>query len=242
MSPGSTGTQFDIFAALQQLSHEVLPFTLTRYFDGLLLQLEVELVSLLEETAHFWARDLKIIAAPGGRRVHLLHTALPKPLKARLYTCDVHRCRFVLTDFGWVQRDWLERSQERVPPKTPMYVSLDSREDTIPAALLDLNAGGMGLLVRRSPQHDPVILAQTRVQLHFQSGPPWKCSPLRGTIVYIEPVNRCLLRVGIHLHPSSSQTRILAGYTTQRKAQILETLDDAYRRTIEPRRVEDLYF
>jgi hypothetical protein len=123
-----------------------------------------------------------------------------------------------------------------------MYGSLNFREQTVHASLLNLNPEGMALLVKRSPQDDPVILPSARICLEFQGKPPWKCRSLRGTIVHVEPVNLYLLRVGIHLHPTDNQTRTLTEYITQRQAEIMEALDCAYRRTIEPRRVEDLYF
>jgi len=242
MSPNNTPAQLSVETALEQLIGHDQPFLLTRFFDGLLLKLDSRLVSLYEGTACFWARDLKIIAAPGGRKVHLLHETLSRPIKARLQKCDLRQGQFALSDFGWARTGWRERSRERVQPKTPTYVSMDCRVETVQAAIMDLNTQGVGLLVKRATAHEPAILPHTRVRLDFHSQPKWKCSQLQGTIVHIEPVSLYLLRVGIQLQSSPNQTRLLERYTNQRKAEILEELDCAYRRTSEPRRIEDLYF
>jgi len=242
MSPNNISTQPEVVAALEQLTHQTAPLTLTRTLDGLLLKQDVQVLSVSQDTAQFQAEDLRIIAAPGGYYIYIHHRDFSRPVRARLQTCALHTCTFTLSDLSWANTGWQDRSHERVQPKTPTYVTLRSRFWTLKGAVLDMDSAGLGVLVKSCSQRGGDIWPHSGVHLDIQSPITETRHPLEGTIVHSEPINSALIRVGIRFQRNPRQARFFNEYTSQRKEEILKALDRAYDRSLGPRRVEDLYF
>jgi hypothetical protein len=242
MSTRDIPSQPELLLALERLTHQASPLTLTRIFDGLLLKQDVQVVSVSGGTAEFLAGDLKLIAAPGGRYIYLHHHDLARPARALLETCVLHTCTFTLSELDWAASDWCERSQDRVRPKGPTYVTVRSPYWTLEGAVLDIDEAGMGMVVRSCGLPERGMQPRSHVQLDFPPllDPPLR--PLRGTIVHSEPINSALLRVGIRFQRNNRQASFFKAYAAERKAEILNEVDRAYYRSLEPRRVEDLFF
>jgi len=235
-------TQTDVFTALEQLAKIDASLTLTRLFEGVLLAQEVHILSVCQDTAVCKASDLKLIAAPGGRKIHLHAWAFTEPIRARLHKCIPATSTFILEDFAWVYTGWCERSGERVQPQTPVYASLTGPFGEVRAAIMDVAVDGIGILTKRCPEAEEGMVAGESVQVAFTFPPQLKWQRLPGTIVNQAPVNNSLNRVGIRLQPKRRQVHLLEQYTTRRKEEILADLDLAYRQVQGPRRVEDLFF
>jgi len=244
MSPNDISAQPDIVIALERLTNQSPPITLTTTFDGLLLKQDIQVLSVSQDTAQFQAGDLKIIAASGGGNIHLHHGDFSWPVRARLHTCDLPTSTFTLSDLSWAHTGWQERSQERVQPKTPTYVTVRSPAWTLAGAVLDVDAAGLGVLVKSCGPPGSGLRPGSRIQLdlaiQFPLHPPGR--PFRGTLVHSEPIRAAFIRVGIRFQRNPQQVRFFKAYTSQRKKEILEEIDRAYFKSLGPRRVEDLYF
>ena len=235
-------TQINVLTVLERLASQDIPLTLTRFFEGLLLKQDVHLMSVNQDTAVFQADDLKIIAAPGGRKIQLHHWAFARPIRARLHKLAIDACSFVLCDLAWGQTGWKERSRDRVQPKRPIYCTMSGEFGEVKAAIMDVDACGIGVLAKCKTGDETGLVEGARVQLDFAVPPKWKWQRLPGKVVNQAPVNLSLNRVGIQLQPKPGQARFLEQYTTRRKEEILGALEQAYLLMQEPRRVEDLYF
>jgi len=242
MAPNSPPDQPEVTAALEQLTFQDIPLMLTRTFGGLLLKQDVQVVSVFEDAVQLQAEDLKAIAAPGGRDAYLHHRTFSHPAQACLQTCDLLTNTFTLSNLAWTETDWHERSQERVQPRTPTYVTVRSPSWNVEGAVLDVNASGLGMLVRSGALCGQKLRLRSGVHLDIQSPQNLPRHPLLGTIVHSEPISRSLIRVGIRFQRIPQQARFLKAYTSLRIKEILKELDRAYERLLEPRHVEDLYF
>ena len=235
-------SQTNVLPVLERLASLDIPLTLTRFFDGLLLKQDVHLMSVNQDTAVFRAEDLKTIAAPGGRKIQLHHWAFARPIRGRLHKLALDACMFILCDLAWGQTGWKERSRDRVQPKRPTYCTLSGEFGEVTAAIMDVDAYGIGVLAKSKTGGELGLVEGAPVQLDFTVSPKWKWQRLPGKIVNQAPVNNSLNRVGIQLQPKPGQARFLEQYTNRRKEEILGALEQAYHQMQEPRRVEDLYF
>ena len=97
-------SQTNVLPVLERLASLDIPLTLTRFFNGSLLKQDVHLMSVNQDTAVFRAEDLKIIAAPGGRKIQLHHWAFARPIRGRLHKLAFDACMFILCALAWGQQ------------------------------------------------------------------------------------------------------------------------------------------
>jgi hypothetical protein len=65
---------------------------------------------------------------------------------------------------------------------------------------------------------------------------------MKGTIIYINTIDRYLTKIGIRLFPMARESRLLSEYISARKQEIMEELNQEYWEMKKPRGIEALYF
>lgn len=173
---------------------------------------------------------------------HLHSSSIPRAIKANLSDRNLGQRLVVLSSLAQLNGDWVSRFQERLQPKTPTLISFHSANLATSVSLIDITPQGVGIFLRKKLVEIGALPISTPVELSFILPPHHRWKALKGIIVYCEPAWGLLLRVGIRLRPSPKQRRALNTYIAYRKEEILGEVNQEYCRSLEPRRVEDLYF
>ena len=98
----------------------------------------------------------------------------------------------------------------------------------IHASMLDISLSGMGLLVCASDDHELEFHPNSSVCTDFQTSPTFRWAKLGGAVHYQQKLSRSIARLGIRLYPKMEQARQLKTYIANRKAEIMEEIDQAY--------------
>lgn len=231
----------DIPEMILQFAKQHVPMTMTRNYKGILLNQDVKILDVYPNYAIFEACDAKAFADVNGW-VHLHSPYLERPLCARLISRDMFRCTVMLTDFNFIHNNWVDRTQARVQPSTPVYLTIRSGRQDILASLLDIQLNGIGVLANQGSIKMAEIHPQAKVHASFQIAPNLVMKRVEGTVEYQRPCNKTVARLGISIQPRPDQVQILQRYIDRRQDEILQELDRTYFRALGPRRVEELFF
>jgi hypothetical protein len=225
----------------EKLAGQNEPITITRLIKGMCFTQEVEIVSVSHDFAVFQTSDIRLYASSEGH--FILHSPLfSAPVTAHQVDSHISGCVFVLSDFTYLPNAYTERSQDRVQPKMPTYISVACGQKTISVDLVDLNASGIGVFAKKNLSKWANLGLFTSVNLEIHLRPGFEWDDLQGTIINFAPANHLLMKIGIQLHPNVSQSRLLESYMVQRKQEILEEIDRVFCQAMEPRKVEDQFF
>ena len=236
-----TPTPCEVLGDLSFSGREPESIKLVKPFKGMLLNQDVLVLDTTPNSATFKATNLKMYAALEGQ-IYLHSQVFPKPMAAHILDLNYGKGTLVVSDFTYIEGEWKERQCERVRVKDPTYISVCWRQMKIRASLENISAIGMGILAYKPEERGLRLQTGSRVQIDFQLSPHSNMAGLKGRVVYVQPVDGSLVKLGIRLHPNALEARSLESYVTRRKVEILEELTQAYYETRRPRRVERLYF
>jgi hypothetical protein len=242
MSTDEELTIRNIIPVMDQLANYRAPLTLTWFFQGMLLTQQVRITTVFQDSVAFRTCDKSQFAPFGDCYVQINHQDFDWPVKAYLYRCSLDNCTFILSNFSYVERNWTDRSLDRLRPVTFTHVSFGIKNVRVIGSCLDLNTRGIGLLAAKKSYPIDQLLPGSSLHLDLILSTKYSWKKLEGTIVHISPISPLLFRVGILLKPNHSQAVMLEKYNSERKGEIIAELSRAFSRTLEPRQVVDLYF
>ena len=242
MSTNEKTTNGNVFSVLEIISNYRIPLTLTWFFRGLLLSQEVRILTVFQDSAEFRSCDISRIPPHEDCCVQLHHELFEKPVKAHLYHRSLDNCTFVLSDFCYDLRSWTDRLLDRLQPKSFTRVSSCVNHIRVDGSCLDLNARGIGFLVKKKSYPNDQILPGSNIHMDFALSSKYSWKKLEGTVIHISPISRLLFRIGVLLQPNPNEAIKLEKYNSQRKEEILAELSLAFFRASEPPQVKDLYF
>jgi hypothetical protein len=241
MVPTQINTQNEFLTFFDSLIGQNSSLLMTKVYRGITLTKKIKKILVNQQGVLFQAFDREIYAALEGC-VHLHSQLLIRPVKAKVKDQPIRKGLFSLFDFSQKKGDWNDRQYERVQPKDPTFVTLNHQNMTIRASLLDISINGMGLLVGTSDDHEFNFQPNTSIRSDFHTSPIFGWTKLGGAIHYQLKVARSIVRLGIRLYPKIEQARQLEKYIANRKAEIMEELDQAYLNASIPLGVEYQYF
>jgi hypothetical protein len=230
-----------VLPAISNLGQQDAAIELKKSYRGLVLQQEVRVAEVNPEDAAFLLTDIEMSAALEGE-VFLNSQSLPKTVKAHVKSLDIENCTLVLSDFVYIDSELNHRKHDRVWPKQPTYGTLHWRGKTQRVCMDNISVNGMGIFAYKLFDRGLRIKPGSKVQLEFQLSPGHKNMLVKGTIVYINSIDRHSTTIGIQLFPSARKSRMLNEYIAPRKQEILEELNQAFWQMTKPRGVESLYF
>jgi hypothetical protein len=217
----------EVLTVVTRLAQCDSPVSVARSFEGLFIHQKVRILSVAERILVCQANDFRLLAGMEGRCVYLLHAALPRPVKARLNSFATDSCKFVLSDLVFIDKEWNERSGERVHPRETTTISIKFYYKKLSATLEDINPQGLGVRVNKRHQEVRTLLPSTPVHLDFKLPPSFGWHELKGTVVTLKPMTAPFSRIGIRLNPHPGQNRMLEEYMAYRKTEIIEEMDQA---------------
>ena len=91
----------------------------------------------------------------------------------------------------------------------------------------NISVNGMGIFAYKLFDRGLRIKPGSKVQLEFQLSPSHKNMLVKGTIVYINSIDRHSTTIGVRLFPTARKSRLLNEYIAPRKQEILEELNQA---------------
>jgi hypothetical protein len=228
-----------ITAAFGNLFQRDPSINLTKYYKGITLSEDIQVVEIKPDCATIRASRREIFPCLEGK-IHLHSQKFPQSFSGRIHPIDYGQGTFLLTDLAYT--DWMDRSIERVRPKDPTYVNLHHNCGTFRAFLKDISIDGMGILGDKAIDPSNQLGVGEKVMLDFQLSEGEPIGNLVGKLVYRQKTCSELVKFGFMLYPDAHQKHTLQQYISRRKDDILEEIYQAYIRSCEPHRVENLYF
>jgi hypothetical protein len=241
MVPTQITSQDEFLAFFDSLLGQSSSLLISKAYRGITLTRKIKTMMVNQQGVVFKAFDRDICTAIKGR-VYLHSQLLIKPVMARVKDQPISKGLFSLFDFSHIQGEWKDRNYERVQPKDPTYISLNHRNMAVRASLLDISLNGMGVLVGSSDDHKLDFQPNNGIRSDFQTSPNFGWTKLGGAIHYQQKVAKSIVRLGIRLYPKVEQHRQLKEYIDNRKAEILDELDQEYLPASFPAGIEHHYF
>lgn len=224
----------DIF---DSLVNQKSPLIMTKSHQGIILSQEVKPIVIDEYRVVCEAGDPRICAALEGW-IYLHCPLFSRPIKARVMDLSIGKGMFSLSEFSYLKKGWVERLHERVQSRDPTFVSMRYHGRDIRSSLLDISTSGVGLLVGNPEDYDVTFEINSSVEIDFRINPAFRWTKLGGAIQYRHFSTRSLLRLGIRLYPKEEQALHLDRYIADRKAEIMEELDQVFLTTSIPSAIE----
>ncbi len=231
----------ELLPVFKTLAKQKSVLTLSNSFHGIEWFQDSKVLEVNPEFAVVKVKDWKAFAEP-GEQIRLHNTAFSRPVKATLQDMDCDRGLLFLAGLSYSDREWQSRFHERVQPKDPTYAVLYFNRRGIRAFIENISLNGQGLLIDQTYWADSRLKVWSKVALRFKLPPNYEWNCLKGSIVYKNPINHRLVRLGLCLHPSPQDSRSLVKYVTDRKQEILEELDQKSFDKTASRGIEALYF
>jgi hypothetical protein len=241
MSSGSNPDSGDAQAILRTLQQKSTAIKMFQQFRGILLDQEVSILDVCPDGAIFQATNLKMCAVLDGL-TYLQNREFPKPLAGRVVDLSVRKGIVILSEFAFTKAEWRERKQERVCQRNPTYISLRCKRRAFRLPLENISVNGMGVLAYKIFERGATIKPGSMVRLDFQLSSGYNWADIKGKIIYLQSIDNSMARIGIRLYPNEKEARSLARYVALRKREIMEEMDHAYMKRIEPRSVDRLFF
>ena len=241
MSSDRDITSGEALDVLRSIEWQSTTLKLTKSFRGLSLNQDVSILEIDASHAVLEATNLRMCAVLEGL-TYLHGQGLLKPLSARVVDLNIRKGIVILSDFSLVNTEWKARKHERVCQKSPTYASLHCKSNPCRAPLEDVSMEGMGILAYHLDQKGVPIEPGGKVCVDFQLAPGFRWSSVRGTVVYVQPRNPNMARVGLRLYPDAKEARYLEGYIANRKKEILEEVTKVYMARNDPYSVINQYF
>lgn len=231
----------DLFPFVDRLPGMDAPVTLTRIIKGLGFNHPASVVEIDREYMVVQTRQIHLYASLEGQ-CYVQNPSFPAPVRARLVDRNLARRLVVLAGFTLLTCSWVNRCQDRVQPRAPTCITVLCKQKSFTASVVDLNAFGMSVFVRKPMAEEVGLAVGEQVELSLRLQPKKLPERVQGLIVHTGPVSGLLLRVGIRFLPEKAQHSGFERYVAQRREEVLGELNQIYSRALEPRRVEDLYF
>jgi len=217
------------------------PLVITKAYQGIILQQRVNALFVDNRRVVFEINVPPICAALEGY-VQLHCQLFSRPVKARVIDLSLSKGMFSLSEFSYMKKPWTDRLHERVQPSDPIYVCMHYQGKDIRASLSNISNNGAGLLVGRPESRELKFETNSSVEIDFQISPAYKWEKLGGAIHYQHYVTSSILRLGIRLYPKFEQSHNLDNYIMDRKAEIMDHLEQIYFAASMPPGVENQYF
>jgi hypothetical protein len=241
MYSGSNSDSGEAQAILKTLQQQSTAIKMIQQFRGILLDQEVSILDVCPDSAVFQATNLKMCAVLEGL-AYLRNRKFPRPLAGRVVDMSVRRGMIILSEFAFAETEWKERRQERVCQKNPTYVSLRCKRRVFRVPLENISVNGMGVLAYKIFERGATLEPGSMVRLDFRLSSGYNWADIRGKIIHLQSIDNSMARIGIRLYPNEKEARSLARYVALRKREIMEEMNRAYMKRIEPRTVDCLFF
>ncbi|MFL7894229.1 MAG: hypothetical protein AB8I56_19385 [Anaerolineales bacterium] len=231
----------EFLSLFDSLIRQKTPLVITKAHQGIILQHKINTLFVDNQRVVFEIDVPPICAALEGR-VQLHCQLFSRPVKARVIDLSLSKGMFSLSGFSYMKKPWTDRLHERVQPSNPIYVCMRYQGKDIRASLSDLSNNGAGLLVGKPESRELRFETNSCVDIDFQISRAYKWEKLGGAIHYQQFVTSSMLRLGIRLYPKLEQSHYLDSYIIERKAEIMDHLEQIYYASSIPSGVENQYF
>ncbi len=226
---------------INHLAEKKLPLYLALPYKGMALPQELHILDIREGQVTIQAPDQRV-NLPVGDFVFLHSQEISQTIAARLTAINLPAGQLKLSELGYLDTPWKDRSEMRVEPKDPIMVDVRSGSIAYRACMENLSLNGIGLLVYKVIERGIPLEPQQKVLLEFELPGVGKRLMLRGVIANLHLCGDVLVRIGVKILTSTSKKNMLQRYILRRKKEILEEME---RFSLEDSRypsVVNLYF
>lgn len=154
----------------------------------------------------------------------------------------IHSNEVHLSDFHILKQEWRERSEQRVQPKFPVYISFTSDGMEIRANLHDISIKGMCLIANVQMDEIPASITSSDLDLMINVKPYLEEFRVRGIVKDMRCLTDSLTRIGLEIFPTRSDFKRLANYVHVRRQEIMEEMFANFRAMLNYRQAADLRF
>ena len=136
---------------------------------------------------------------------------------------------------------WVNRKELRIQPQESLVAILRTRGEYFRGCIDNLSLHGAGFLLHVSEINDKLPKSGQTIALQFELSDEIKLL-IPGKITNIKTLSNQLFGIGLKLNPDEKQQALLSRYLQTAYQNMLEEIDDEYRKLLEPRAAVDLYF
>ncbi len=136
---------------------------------------------------------------------------------------------------------WVNRRDLRIQPEQTLVGILRTQGENFRGCIENLSLHGAGFLLHVSEINDKLPKTGQTIALYFTL-PNDVDLLLRGKIKNIKTLSNQLFGIGLKLNADEKQQTILSRYLQTSYQNMLEQIDEDYRKLLEPRAAVDLYF
>jgi hypothetical protein len=243
-SSNDPSTLKGVFYLIHNLAEQKENLTLTSTLRGLDHDQRATIIKIQNEQVYLKIDDYRIFSFPGvGSNIFLRHPSFSRPIQASCQNpCWLNDGVLILTNLAYKDTEWVERIQDRVQPKWPLYVNFRYRRKVFRGDVENIAVSGLGMIVDRFFEKEIDLAVSKKIVLNFSLPPNFEIENLPGSIMNVQSISKNLMRLGIRIRPRFSDLGCLMAYVNQRKAEIMYELDQVSIDSYEPEDVFGLYF
>lgn len=225
-------------ANVASLTNCNIPLTMVSTYKGMTLTQDIFLLNVLPGSLIMQAPQDRLLMGSTSS-IYLYSQALPETYRAQVK--EVKEGKMVLSNLTATGRAWTERASERVQPRFPLYADVHMKKISIRASIEDLSITGMRLSAYKLFEKGLSFHTDAIGWLRFRLPDDLLEMNMKIKVVYSRSIGK-MVKSGVRIFPSPSQTDRLQRYIDARKEEILRELDQMCAEIREPQKVSNLFF
>ncbi|HLF89849.1 MAG TPA: PilZ domain-containing protein [Anaerolineales bacterium] len=179
-----------------------------------------------EDAVHIHPFTFKSVCLTLSKKIIVLSDLLDEPISADVKTVDLATGTAVLESFSYVSGHLGDRMSPRVEPREPIEIQLESGGRAFTGKVMDLSISGAGAFV----SGEGVNKLRSRSIVRFSLPLPDETLHLLGVIRHVRRTTQGS-RLGIAFEPGMNLRSVFT-YINQRRAELLEELEEAYQEAV----------
>lgn len=223
--------------------HGERTFHLLANYKGVHIKQECRLITHFRETIVLQLIPCEPLFLEPGQFVYIGLPNLAEAIIARVHELDLFSGQLAVNVIATSGTMYAMRQSIRVQPSRHQEAAIQVSSHKIAACVSDICSAGVGMMVFKLTEKGVQIVAGDPVKIWLPIFPLENRKPIKGTVANSKIIGSShMTRLGIQLFPTASQARQLTEYVTDRQQEILNEMSAAYQKSMEPRRITDLFF
>ena len=212
-------------------------------YKGVHINQECRLITHFRETIVLQLIPREPLFLEPGQFVYLGLSNLNGALIARVHELDLFSGQLAVNVISTSGTLYALRQSIRVQPSHHQEAEIQVASHRITACVSDICSAGVGMMIFKLAEKGIQVNNGEMAKVWLPIIPPEFRKPIKGIIANSTILGSShMTRLGIQLFPTALQARHLTEYVTNRQQEILYEIAAAYQKSMEPRRITDLFF
>jgi hypothetical protein len=223
--------------------HQEQSLQLLASYKGIHIKQECRLITHFRETIVLQLIPREPLFLEPGQFVYLGFSNLAGALIGRVHELDLFSGQLAVNVISSSATLYAMRQSNRVQPSHHQEADIQVSSHRITACISDICSAGVGMMVFKLAEKGIQVNTGEIVKIWLPIIPSEFRKPIKGIVANSTILGSShMTRLGIRLFPTALQARQLTEYVTDRQQEILYEMAAAYQKSMEPRRITDLFF